>query len=326
MNVKWLQKLWMLVKLGATGAVIAGIAFAFGVFNTDLEVSSSDADIISFGRKEVTPTEKFIASMEDLGHSKPQAYNLNGNVVFFSTRLHGEESPLDVMKDYQKKFVEKGLAPRAFSLDDPDADEAMLSSMNGGIVPMYASEKHVFMGGMIPAVPTKTVEELEGLHAEFQRRGPWKMFKGFHNVDITKTETGTIATSSWSDENFNYAKMVPGNREMGQNVDPDVPACPGCVRLSSFEDLDKNQTFRNNVYSGGHSVDNLARHYDQTLTARGWQATDATRIMDKIKENVDFQGKEAVQRQYEKDGKYVTILAHPSDNGIGATAHTIVSD
>lgn len=322
---RWKNGVWTVAKLGFTGGIVAGVAFAFGVFNPDLTVSESEADILSFGQREVTPTEKFTSSMADLGHSKPQAFNLNGNVVYFSTRLH-DESPMEVMEQYQSKFVEKGLAPRKFNLMDDDVNEAMLTAMNGGIVPIYTSEQKVFMGGMIPKIPTKTAEELEGLHDKFSKSTPWEMFKGFHNVEITTSGSGTIATSSWSDENFDYNKMLPGNRALDQNVDPEVPSCPGCTRVSSFEDLDKEQTFRNNVYEATSSVEQLARFYDQSLTARGWEMTESSRVMEKLRDFADFEGKDGIQRQYEKNGQIVTILTHPSGDGVTATAHTVVSD
>lgn len=326
MNVQhWKSRVWTVGKLGVTGAVIAGIAFAFGVINPNLTVSESDADILSFGRREVTPTEKFTSSMDDLGHSKPQTFNLNGNVVYFSTRLH-EESPMEVMEQYQRKFVEKGLSPRPFDPIEDDVDLAMLTAMNGGIVPIFATEDKVFMGGMIPKIPTKTADELAGLNEKFKGIPPWEMFKGFHNVEITKSGSGTVATSSWSDENFDYNKMLPGNRAMDQNVDPEIPSCPGCMRLSSFEDLDKEQTFRNNVYEATQSVDSLARFYDQSLTARGWEMTESSRVMEKMREFADFKGKDGIQRQYQKNGQIVTILTHPSGDGVTATAHTVVSD
>jgi hypothetical protein len=314
--------LWTGGKLLVTGAVVAGIAFGVGVLEPNLAVQESDADIVSFGRKEVTPTEKFVASMEDLGHSKPQAFNLNGNVVYFATRLH-DQSPEIVREEYMKKFREKGLAPNASKYEDED--QSIMTAWNGGVITFHESEDRIFMGGMLPVKQVSSPDELEAL-AETYDGQPWELYKGFHNVELLRSGDGTIATSSWSDANFDYEKMLPGNDKLDQNVDLEVPSCPGCERVSAFEDLDPQRVFRSNVYQGSSSPQHLMRFYDQALTQRGWRPTETTHVMERIYQNVEFEGKEALKRQYEKDGEVITILSHPSEDGTGATAHTVVSN
>ncbi|MEZ4460812.1 MAG: hypothetical protein R3E66_13990 [bacterium] len=312
-------------KLALSGATVAAIAFAFGVFDHTGEVATSDADILALNFGDRTSTEKFVAGLKELGHDAPQVYNLNGNQVFFSSAIQDGE-PLEVMERYQREFYEQGLNPAIYTdINDDNADEMFKTSVSGGVVPLVVSPDNILLGGMESTGPTKTYDDLMKNFEKNKGKAPWKLFDAHRYIEINRDGEKTLVTSSWSDKGFDYAKMIPGAKITDTNTDVEVPSCPGCLRLTNFSDQGGKSTYRNNVFWGTADVAQQAKFYDQAMLARGWEPTESTQIMDKLNGLVEFEGQDGVMREYVRNGEHMQVLALPDPQG-GTMTHTVVTD
>lgn len=323
--MKFARPIINLAKMTVAGAIVATIAFGFGVFDETASVPASNADIFAMDFADRTSTEKFVASLEELGHNRPEVYNLNGNTVFFSSAFH-EQEPRAVMEKYQREFHEQGLNPELFlEVNDANSDRMMKTALSGGVVPMMISEDNILLGGVVSVGDTRTEEDLVRNFEANKGKAPWKLFDAHRYVEINRDGGRTLVTSSWSDKGFDYEKMIPGSRAAGANTDPDVPACPGCVRLTSFSDEGEGH-YRNNVYFGVSDVRSQADFYDQAMRARGWEQTETSRVMGTMSQYVEFDGQDGIMREYIRDGEMMQVMALPDPNGEGAITHTVITD
>ncbi len=313
---------WMGIKLAVTGATIAALAFAFGVFDPDLQVQESEADIFVLDIADPTPRTKFVEALDVLGHSKPRPFDLNGNTVFFSSK-QTEDPPLMVMEDYQRTFRDQGLNKDVYlDINEENQDDIMLAGMTGGMVPMMVTDEYIMLGGMETASEVRSTDDLMKLDKTHDKTKPYEIFKSYKSVEIFKTPHNTLVSASWSDESFNYDKMFIDSESEDRNVNREVPACPGCVRVTAFEDLSEN-TYRKDVYVGKRSPTDMARFYDQSMRNRGWEPTEATRAFDTIKQYADFQGDDAILRQYARGHEFLTIMTHPDSIQDHSVVHAV---
>lgn len=318
----WKTPLLVGTKITLCATSIAAIAWAVGVFNFDGEIASSHADISWFSGADRSNIAKFGDSLERLGHDAPQSFDLNGNTVHFSVNFSDRE-PIEIMRQYQDEFTNQGLNKRPFySLQK--SDDMTIASLTGGIVPMSISKNNIVMGGMLNKANAKTSEDLKKLYAA--ENDPHQIFKGHRHIQIDREPNArySTVTATWSDDKFDYAKMLPGNQREGQNVDLDVPACPGCTRINSFTDLDPEATFKNSIYIGSRGVEETREFYKQALTNRGWQTTETAQLLDKTRELVEFQGDDATMEQFARDNEILTLTLYPNSRG-GATVHAVKS-
>lgn len=324
--MNFIQPLINAAKITFTGATVAAIAFGFGVFDQGIEVPESQADILSMDFADRTSTEKFVAGLQDLGHNAPEVYNLNGNTVFFSSAIHKEE-PLVVMEKYEREFYEQGLNPEIFSgVTDENADRMFKTSLSGGVVPMVISPDSILLGGVESTGPTKTEEDLVNNFNNNKGKAPWKLFDAHKYVEINRDGENTLVTSSWSDKGFDYEKMIPGAKVADVNTDAEVPACPGCVRLTNFEDLGGEKAYRNNVFVGSADASQQVQFYDRALVGRGWEETESSVVMEKLRGLVEFQGQEAQMREYSRNGQFMQVIALPDSESNQTITHTVMSD
>ena len=313
---------WATIKLGFTGATVAALAFAFGVFDSELEVKESQADIFALDIADPTPRTKFVESLDLLGHNKPRPFDLNGNTVFFSSK-QSKDDPLRVMQDYQQVFYDQGINPEVYmDINDDNQDNVMLSGMNGGIVPMFVTDEYIMLGGMETAKDVKNTTELRDLNKTLDKEKPYELFKSYKAIEIFKTPHNTLVSASWSDESFDYDKMYMDSEAEDRNVNTEVPACPGCLRVTAFEDLSDNN-YRSDVYLGKNSPRKMVRFYDQSMRARGWEPTEASATLEKIKQYADFAGDDSVMRQYARGPEFMTVMAHPSGEDGKSIVHTV---
>lgn len=312
-----------LAKCAGAGGLIFAIAFGFGVFDPDLEVQSSDADILALDFAKRTPVEKFEGALDDLGHRDPRPFNMNGNVVFFSS-LETEEEPLAVMERYQRQFYESGLNSEPFyEVNDKNSEKIILEGHQGGIVPMHIDPNHIILGGMEMAEKVVDHDDLEQAFKKHNLEEPWKLYKGYRNIEITKTERNTLVTASWSHNDFDYEKMMLGNEAEDQNASADIPGCIGCVRVNSFEDLDGDSAYRNDVYLGRSSPRDMSLFYDRALARRGWEPTEATGAFDKVRQYADFQGQDSIMRRYARGNEFITVIAYPDKRDDISVVHAV---
>ncbi len=318
----WKTSLLVGTKVTLCAGSIAAIAWAVGVFNFDGEISSSHADITWFTSAPRSNAAMFGEALERLGHDEPQTFDLNGNTVYFSVNFSDRE-PIEIMREYQNEFTNQGLNKRPFYTLQK-SDEMTIASLTGGIVPLSISPNSIVMGGMLNQANAKDKEGLKKLF--FSEKDPHQIFRGHRHIQIDREPNARFATitATWSDDKFDYAKMIPGNDREGQSVDLDVPACPGCTRINSFTDLDPKSTFKNNIYVGSRSVEEIHDFYMQALTSRGWQPTEAGRVLEDTRELVEFPGDDATVEQFARDNEILTLTLYPNSRG-GATVHAVRS-
>lgn len=148
----------LLTKLGITAAAVVGIGWGFIALNPPddkgtptIGVQETNADIFTTTFAEPTNTQKFTEALDRLGHEKPRTYDYNGNTVFFSTNFV-RKAPPEVLREYQLEFVNQGVNPEVFSLDNLTSERRARmedASLEGGIIPWEVSNGHFTMGGTI---------------------------------------------------------------------------------------------------------------------------------------------------------------------------------
>ncbi len=124
----------------------------------------------------------------------------------------------------------------------------------------------------------------------------------------------TTVVATWSDESFDYRKMVAGSRVGGQRVDPMVPACPGCTRLQRFEDLDPSSGHVDYAYIGPVSLQKTLTFYDRVLPERGWELAPSAAVLARA-QRLDLPIPDAHVRQYRHDHQTLTIVGYINSQG-----------
>jgi hypothetical protein len=97
--------------------------------------------------------------------------------------------------------------------------------------------------------------------------------------------------------------------------DSEIPACMGCERLMRFEGTASEKAYVANVFEGGSSPDGARRFYEQALANRGWQKSDASKIMDRAREIGMMPNDIGRLDVYARGGQFITVTAQPSDAG-----------
>lgn len=315
-------------KLGLAGASIVAIAWMVGVFQPDGTIKESEADILDLNVVHRSDEVRFSDALDEMGHDDPQSFSINGNVVHFSMARH-RKRPEQLMKEYQEEFVHEELLSRVYT-DQKDIEENhnqyMVDSFTGGPVPQMVHPEYVALGGLMAADGIEDEEDLWG--AALDKPKPHDVFKGHRFIEMFWDEhrRESTVTATWSDKNFDYRRMMPGNEEAGQlDVDTRVPACPGCTRINRTSSLDPQGNFASNIYHGARTQEQLLDFYRTAMRKRGWRETDASLTFGQVRPFVDFQGDEANMIQFSRGRDFLTIMAFP--DGSGKTAvHTVISD
>ncbi len=319
-----------LLKIAAAALVIVGIAVAVVVTGPDGKVADSQADIydlgLGFGRPGIQ--KRFGKALEQLGHDKPQAYDLDGNTIYFSVN-YVDARPREVMRRYQEEFTLQGVNDRAYDDLDPDqADERLFTALSGGVVPQVISDDYITMGGMTmngrATTPEEVIEQYNPTYDESQ------MFRGHRWVEMfwEPARHKTTVLASWSDDHFDYAKMVPGKANKGLSVDRDVPACPGCTRVNRMRDLDHKRLYSSNIFVSTDSPKQLLQFYHRAMSARGWKRRRSNAPLHQVQQMVGFAGNQTSVLSFHRpdpdDKRILTIVIFPMGHGQTAV-HTSVS-
>ena len=263
---------WTAVKLVGCAAIIAAIGFAIAVVDISGSVSESHADISWHSPFDRSNTERLTDALDNLGHDDAARYNLNGNTVFFSTET-SRKSPRQVMAEYQEEFRRQGLNDRIYvNLSDEERSERLETALTGGIVPFAITDDKIAMRGVVTANQATDAEELSEIQQAADSR--YEIFRGHRYIEISRPNhrrhTSIVAT--WSDEAFDFERMLPGSEAEGVAYDTTVPACPGCTRLSRFADDDPGGGDRVDLsFIGPRDIATTRQFYAQSLSRSGWQ-------------------------------------------------------
>ncbi len=150
------------LKLGLSGAIIAGIAALFLVVSEDGEVTEAQADLYDMQPMSIHQHGDFERVIEDSG-LEPKPYDYNGNFVNFAFG-ESEMSPEELLDQYQQRFKQAGINSKIYDesmfdlLMDDDASEseeltqAMDGLLQGEMVPVSIHENHIAMAGMLGSV------------------------------------------------------------------------------------------------------------------------------------------------------------------------------
>lgn len=154
-----------LLKIGVTFAIVLTVAGSVVTLSPSSDekvgVNSSRADILWMTESARSNTERFASALDDLGHSAPRVYDVNGNTLYSSERV-SRKSPAQILRAYQHEFVEQGVNSRAHTtsrrtlaaLEQTESvrkriDAISEAAMNGEIVPTSTARNVVSMSGVL---------------------------------------------------------------------------------------------------------------------------------------------------------------------------------
>ncbi|MFP4598977.1 MAG: hypothetical protein ACLFVJ_12040 [Persicimonas sp.] len=315
-------------KMVGTAALIAAIAWTVGVIQPDGSIGESQADILDVSFLKLSNSAKVAHALQQLGHDEPQSLNINGNVVHFSVN-HEKKRPDQLMREYQEEFVRQGLNTRVWDNHNTrgNTDEMILEGMTGGVIPIESTPEHVALGGVVTANDAEDDEQLLEMAKDSTPAN--EVFKGHQFIEMywDRSKRASTVTATWSDEKFDYGKMLAGadSQQKDIDVDPLVPACPGCTRLSRVRDLDPSREYSSNSYASTRAQREMVGFYRDAMTKRGWEETDSSLVLDTIRPNVRHVGDEATLMQFSKGARFLTVMAYPDKDG-RTTVHTVMSD
>jgi hypothetical protein len=279
-------------------------------------VVPAGADIADLFGVPDTPTQKFQRALDHMGHEPPRAFDLNGNTVYFSVNFV-DYSPIEALKRYQDEFVYGGINQKSYtSLKAASTREALEDMLTGGVVPTTVSKDYVAMGGGLAENRAQTADELARLGRDFAAGGLAKKFRAYRHIEAFR-EPGsrwTTVVATWSDESFDYRKMVAGSRVAGQRGDGDIPACPGCTRLQRFEDLDPSADHVDYTFIGPVGVQQTLAFYDRVLPARGWEHAPSSAVLERAR-RLNLPLPNASTRQYRRGEQTLTLVVYVAENG-----------
>lgn len=290
-----------MLKLLAAGTSIAAIALVVVAVGPTGEVAESQADIVDFTFFESTPSARFAAALEQLGHEEPRAYRIGQETVYFSARP--SDRPADrLAEEYQRAFVQHGVNS-ALRLEPtmPVAPEARVM-LQGEIVTFSAREDFFSMGGGVLDGLPESPEQLKAA-IEANREKPFEgVFKGFRHVEARRRDGRTIVTAAWSDDDFNVQDAVATGP-----ADPDVPVCPGCVARPSVETLANDVDRTIHHFESTQSGPAVMRFYHRALVDRGWKTSGGP-----VGSTPDL-------LEFARDTDRLTVLVQPTEPGTTVT-------
>jgi hypothetical protein len=298
----------IILALGIVG--LTGLCLA--LLGSDKAVEKSRAHIVDFRFGFEDDTEKFVNALDDMGHTPPQAYELNGNKVFFSQNLVDAE-PKEVLEDYQDAFVQQGLNDRAFnSFSSMEMMQRTRTGLTGGIVPVEIREDYVAMNGVLPASGADNTKEL--MNAYDPTKTISETFDGYRWVEVFKTpkrgQSRVIA--SWSNDQFDFAKMeIPKTDLTEMDLPREVPLCTGCAMMNQFSDIDSSGEHETFIFTSDQTMSQLRHFYEREMKARGWEMAINTRIMDRVRRQIEIESGQASRLKFAKNGKTMTIGFFP---------------
>ena len=325
---------WNGAKLAGCGAVIAGIAFGFAVINTEGGIGQADADVFWTGPVSVGETnqDKFLRVLQREGFSEPQAYDWNGNTMYFA---HGQtsEAPRQVSMRLQERMVREGLnkhvypaAPDAMVFEDEQASPtevayatmAMEDFFTGGLIPTTDTGEHIVLNGV--ELATDKPMDIDGqrmmkMFMSYDGDDFADMFNNVRYIEAFRPEGSakTHKIAIFGDGETKLSLFQPG---AGSQIDTPrgeeglIPACPGCERNTRFSGKEGQSDYEMYTYNSPDSVENVMAFYRQALMVRGWQPSTGLAVVQQLRariappEAADRKGRMEV---YERNGRTIHI-------------------
>jgi len=320
------RRLLSLVACLFAGAGLVVVGLSAAVWTPGQGVVSSQADILDLFSAEDNPQADFQRALKHLGHEAPRAYDINGNTVYFSIS-NVDKKPIEVLKRYQDEFLHQKLNTRTYiNLSQADSQQARQDMLTGGIIPSTISEQYVAMGGGITENSAQTPAELLKLQSAYQSGEVEKKFRGYRFIEAFQSPGAryTTVVASWSDDKFDYRKMLPGSPVPGQNADPLIPACPGCTRLHRFTDLDPARDHSDHIFISPASLQQTLSFYERALSARGWELEPTAKLLKEARQD-DLSLSNAQILLYRRAGRALSLTIYPNDDN-KIIAHLALSD
>lgn len=304
-----------------------GLTILAGALLSTWALPNAHADITDFGwMAPASHTEKFVNTLDRLGHEKPRTYNYNGTEVFFSVNT-SKKTPRELFLDYQQEFVRQGVNDKvypagslsAFKRQSPEErGEQSLSRaralLTGNMIPLHLESDGFVLGGATIKGNPKSAEELEKMHFDTSKPiVPFHELFGAHHyvqADWDPLNKITTVTASWGDENFDAHLALPkewGGTPEKSPPDTEVPTCIGCERLSRFAGIANERPYVYQIFKARQSAQAILNFYEQALTRRGWAQTDTSRITQKALKYTIYSNVPYTLVQYARNREFVTI-------------------
>jgi hypothetical protein len=315
-----------LVALLFAGAGLLAVALSATVWSPGEGVNSSQADILDLVTVADTPGDRFERALKHLGHEPPRAYDINGNTVYFSVS-HVDLDPIEVLRRYQDEFVHQELNSRTYTtLEDARTRQARQDMLTGGIVPLRINSDYVAMGGGLTENLASDSAELMDVAVAYARGEVEKKFRAYRHIEAFQDDGAryTTVVASWSDDQFDYRKMLAGSRVDGQHADPAVPACPGCTRLQRFEDLAPDRNHVDHIFVGPLGPDKTIDFYRRALASRGWRPAPTTEVLRQAR-RMELDMPAAQMRHFRRENSTLSLVVYPGSNN-ETIAHLTLSD
>lgn len=312
---KYAGRLLKLVALGFAGAGLVAVLLSATIWAPGEGVSTSQADILDLFTGSDRPNASFERALKSLGHEPPRAFDINGNTVYFSIS-QVDQSLDEVLRRYQDEFVYQKLNARTYlTQDDAGTQQALQDMLTGGIVPLEIGPEHLAMGGGLTENKARNPEQLTKLQGAYSRGEIDKKFRAYRHIEAFRdsSERYTTVVASWSDNKFDYRKMLPGSDVPGQNVDPQIPACPSCLRVQRFEDLDPNADYTEHIFIGERAPGQVLDFYHKVLSEQGWLRSDAAHLLTYAR-NFGLQLPASHTQQYQRGDEQLNLLIYLNDD------------
>lgn len=320
-------------KLALAGSTICAVALGMVVMGPKGEVKESKADIADAFFVPVSNTQRFAAALDKLGHEPPRVYNYNGNDIYFSVAV-SPKRPDELVRDYQEEFVRQGINERVYNsahvlnihkmaAQDKDQDEAIEAMLSGQIIPDYiARDKVTMQGALIKGTPRTKQQFREQMFAKTiptTKEHFADIFQSFRGIEAEWDEEAhqSVITATWGDEDFDMRKTMrvsDGGATEDVATDPEIPVCPGCERLTRFAGASADEDQIAHVFATDTHPNTVLAFYERALATRGWTETESSSLTRKMKDFAKLQGDPTNNRQFTKDGKFLTLNVSFNNN------------
>lgn len=332
------------LKVTAAGATIFAIGTAVLTLEPDTpEVKDVEADILALNFGPQSTNEKFTEAIDELGLDEPRAYDWNGNKVFFST-MTTQDEPIQVLRQFQDKFVEKGINKKRWTRSLPKSEAAanpqdwkhlpkgereeaaaMLEQrfdrvsefMSGGIVPTQISEDYVSMTGMESKGDAE--HGLEFLNEVLGAGGfteASKQVKSMRWVEAIREGSRTRVSAVWSDDELDMSKFEESRHASRVSASTTVPVCMGCERKMRFAgESEGEERYASNVFVGDLSVEDAISFYKRAMPNRGWKLSDTSHLLEIARAQQIKPPSDARLLSFSNERDFITLLVHPRHDG-----------
>lgn len=294
-------RIWLInsAKVLLSVAVIVAIGFSFVILAPQGVVEEAEADVfwVGPGIGERSNQQKFLKVLEREGFSKPQPYDWNGNIIYFS---HGEArgNPRTEAQKLQQAFVDEQLNEQHYPFPpSPDALEegtsatpeetayatmATMDYFRGAMIPVSYTEDQVAFNGVDLASDKEKLDgaELMEMFLTFpEDRDGSELIQNFRYVELFRPEgaSTTQKIAIFGDGDFKLENHQPGGgaHGTGRSLEEEtIPVCPGCQRNSRFSGLESQENYAIYTFNSPDGMDNIIRFYQQALLRRGWRPAD----------------------------------------------------